>query len=120
MPNPRSQYNGIHTWERPSIGGSSSTVQGLQRIAYNDTYEPGTVPERAYKRVTATRDEGIDTEAEGSPILIPESPERRHKTPSLYTNATTVSQLAETGQFSVPSMSQMGLDFDLGDNEPSL
>jgi len=111
MPNLRSQYNGIRIWERPRVEGSSSTVQGLQRIVHNDIYQPGTIPERAYKRVYTTREEGINQEAEGSPVLIPESPERRHKTP-LYTNANTVSQLAETGQFSVPTMSQMGLDFN--------
>jgi len=95
---------GVQAWEvEVANQGSSSTIQGLQQIAKLDTYQPSTLPERAYKKVA------IDNEFKGnirSTNAIPEgifqSPERPHKPVRSYGMASTASQLAETDQLSVP------------------
>jgi hypothetical protein len=100
--------------------GPSSTIQGLQRIAKLDTYQPGTLPERAYKRVAIDGEfEGDIGSIEAIPEGIFQSPERPHKPVRSYAMASTASQLADTDQFSVPRMSQLGFDVNWDANEPS-
>jgi len=98
------QIGGIRAWELPAplYTTPSTTVQGLRRLAVaGDTYEPGTLPERAYKRVAVETQEYGDT-----PIQVPrspeiansqvalQSPERYHKLSSIrsYTDTCTMSR----------------------------
>ena len=51
--------------------------------------------------------------------VIFQSPERPHKLVRSYGMANTASQLADTDQFLVPRMSQLGFDVDWDANELS-
>ena len=87
--NQQLQVYGVRAWEVPNQG-SSSTIQGLQRIAKLDTYQPGTLPERAYKRV-AIDNEFKDNIRSIKAKVILESPERPYKPIRPYKIANTAS-----------------------------
>jgi hypothetical protein len=80
-------------------------------------YEPGTAPERQYKRIAL--DEGLSqptsrvdsgSQLQGNTTV---SPEHVHKPAyRAFQEAETVSQLAETDPFTVPGVSQLEGIFD--------
>lgn len=117
--NPQPQVFRVQTWEVPSSQKPSSTTQGLQRIVGLDTYQPGTLPERAYKRVAVDDDFDDGDNREDILDMIFQSPERPHKPTRSYITANTVSQLAHTSELSVPRMSQLGFEFDWDIEEAS-